>query len=95
MAECSEYNAEFMIRLFQADQADTFFPLTFYLVCYTVVTVVGPSASMGIGSRAQIPKSIDAQIPCIKWPSTLSPPQLGVPENPGTEGLLSGPTFRY
>ena len=25
MAECSEYNAEFMIRLFQADQADTFF----------------------------------------------------------------------
>ena len=92
MAECSEYNAEFMIRLFQADQADKFFPLTFYLVCYTIV---GPSASMGIGSRAQIPKSTDAQIPCINWPSTLSPLRLGVPENPGTEGLLGGPTFRY
>ena len=32
MAECSEYDAEFMIRLFQADQTDKFLSLTFYLL---------------------------------------------------------------
>lgn len=38
MAECSEYNAEFMIRLFQGDQADkNFFPNFLPSVCYTVV----------------------------------------------------------
>ena len=83
MAECSEYNAEFMIRLFQADQADKFFPLTFYLVCYTIV---GPSASMGIGSRAQIPKSTDAQIPCINWPKYTQPSTAGGPREPRDRG---------
>ena len=72
MAECSEYDAEFMIRLFQADQADKFLSLTFYLLF--LITVVGPSASMGIGSKTQIPKSPDARISCISWHSTLSPP---------------------
>lgn len=64
MAECSEYNAEFMIRLFQGiRQIKIFSPNFLPSVCYTVV---GPSASMGIvGSRTQIPKSPDAQIPLV------------------------------